>query len=259
MTGRTTDARLAAARVAALAQTAAARPAVQVTVALQVVGGVVAASVPTALSATPGGAGLGSGLGFGAVGALWVACATLPVVVGSFGRRDADDARALYLAGWPPRLRLPVTAAAGLLVCAAGVGLAALAGALAGAADSWRNGSGGWTAVAAPAIPWEALITTLVMTLALSAWGEASVFASTAVLGGWATFILLLPPTRGTWARTVLEWTPFAPAWSALYRDGSYRLLLPMSSGQATVVTMSWTVVAIGAVAGGVWRSTPPR
>lgn len=250
---------VAAARMWHLARTAPSRPAVRVALVLQILGGAVGATAPTALAAAPEGAGVGTGAAFGAVAAMWVACATMPVILTSLGRLDGEDSRALYLTGWAPRSRIPMAAAAGSGVCCAGVASAAAVGAVVGLGDAWRHGTDPWSALQTPTVPWAALGTSVALTLALLSIGKASGAAASAVLTGWVGFVLLLAPTRGTWVRTAVEWAPFAPAWTTMYRDGSYRLLLSMSAAQVTVVGLVWAVIVVVTMAVGVWRSQPPR
>lgn len=246
-------------QVFVLTGTAHARVGVYGCLAAQVLAGALAASLPSALQAHLGGAGIGLGFSFGCAGALWMACLTGPVVLALLAQRDGLDGRARYLAGWRRPQHFCAALLATVVLMAASVTVAGVAGALVGVGDALRQGATPLTSPHLMNLPWLVLATSFGLAAALLAWGCTAATTTAVVVGGWAAFIALLPVTSGGAGRAVLALTPFAPAWSDVYAGGSFRLALQLSQDQSLWITLVWALAAAAAAFYGLVLPRPPR
>jgi hypothetical protein len=220
------------------------------------VAGAAGAIIPTGFRAFDHGAGLGSGLHYGLLGASAIAPVVTVLLVAAFvaGDDDIGVRREHALAGVStPIDTIASTLAAGCAAVAT-LGLAAVTGMAVGAADALRQGttlltSVGVTpaAVCVAVCGWFAIVAG-----GLSAATRRSLAVSGLLLGGGLLFFVALMASRdATQVRSLLELTPYAPFWSLAYSGDSSLLALPMGRPAIAAGLVGWPLLALAAGAVG--------
>lgn len=249
---------VATARLVVLyARTSLGRRGVVPAVLLHPVLGGLAGAIPTALQARASGAGLGLGASYGVQGGLLAAMIAGPVLIAALAACSTCDSQALQLAGWSAVKRFCVGLLAAAVLLFSALAAAAVSGAVVGAGDSLRKGTTLLTTPEPVVVPLPPLWTGIALAGALTLAGLSTTRTVGVVLGGWGAFLALLPATRGTPWRILLEASPFGPAWATAYRNGSYRLELAMTAGERSAVTLAWVTCGLATVI--LARSAPWR
>lgn len=222
------------------------RPGVRAMLWTQGAAGLAGGSIPTALLARTSGAGLGLGGSWGLTAGLYAALVTGPLILAAMTSRDRADSRELHLSGWPTSRRFAAEGLAALAWLVVGLAGASVGGALVGLGDAVRRGSSPLTAPGWPQAPGWLLLTVLVTTATLLAWGRSALASVGVGVGGVVAFFAVLPLTYGSLLRPVLALWPVAPAWAATYDGPSDRLSLSLSSGLRFAVVVGWLLMATG-------------
>lgn len=234
-----------------LLRSAPARSGVRTAGSAQLVAGGLGASIPSALQARSGGAGVGLGFSWGVTGATYAVLVAGPLVLAALAQRRGPDAVDLYLAGWSRTRQFGAGAAAAGTLCGAGVLAGGLVGALVGLGDAVRHGADPLTAPEMPPVAGWLVVVVCLSTAILLACGLSASASVGLSLGSATAFFGLLPVTWTTGLHRWLELAPMAPAWAASYAGPSYRLLLPMALGERVAVALAWLGVGVALAARG--------
>ncbi len=227
-------------------------PATYAAALLAMAAGAIGAMVPTGFRALEHGAGLGSGLHYGLLGAAAIAPVVTVLLVSALvaGDDDIGVRREHALAGVGTEIGTIASTVAAGCVAVATLGLAAVTGMAVGAADALRQGTPLLTSVGITPVAvcvavccWFAVVAG-----GLSAATRRSLAVSGLLLGGGLLFFVALMASRdATHVRSVLELTPYAPFWSLAYSGDSSLLALPMSAGAIAAGLIGWPVVTVAA------------
>jgi len=222
--------------------------------AVQLLAGMVGASVPTGVLARTSGLGALGGAAYGLAGGLCALPAVTAIVllVTLAGRAESGLAATEWTAGVSLRRQIAGYTAAMLLLNLAFLLVSIAGGVLCGAGDAIRQGSnlfgtGYWPSLRVPLLAAASTVYVVVIAIAIALLARRVFLGLAAFLGYLAVFALVVELSNAVdWVQHVVWLLPLAPAYAATYTGGGpdpRQLHLSMTTNVVNLVL--WAAIAL--------------